>query len=385
MSEIVTPETAGEMAALLAEACDRGRKVLVRGSGSCALGRRTAAAGWLLDTRRLTGIVDYDPDELVITARAGTPLGEIEAALAERRQILAFDPVPAALALGEPATSPTIGGIVASGSAGPRRLTAGAVRDHVLGFSGVSGRGEAFKAGGRVVKNVTGFDLPKLFVGSWGSLGVLDTVTLRTLPAPRFEATLMFRTGLDRAGELMSAALRHSAAVSCAAHSDEGTMLRLEGFRASVDARFDGLARDLGSFGSAERVEAEESGRMWHRVRTLGALPPDAALWRISVPPAEGAALLATLQEEAIGWLIDWGGARLWLAVPDTGDADALRIRSMALAVGGHAVLLRASDPVRAAAGTSPRDPVAERLAERIRSAFDPRGILNPGLDIQEL
>lgn len=384
MSEIFTPETAEELAELVADAVGQGRALAVRGRGSCGLSRRMAA-DWVVETGRLAGIVDYDPDELVITARAGTPLTEIEALLRGRQQMLAFDPVPAALALGETVSDATIGGIVASGSAGPRRPTAGAVRDHLLGFSAVSGRGEAFKAGGRVVKNVTGFDLPKLFAGSWGTLGILDTVTLRTLPAPRFEASLLFSTRLDQAGAVMATALRHSAAVSCAAHSREGTLLRLEGFRPSVDARFERLARDLGAFGKAERIDGEESRRMWDAVRTLSFLPADGALWRMSVPAADGARMLAGLVDAAIAWLIDWGGARLWLAIPDSGDANASRVRAAAGASGGHAVLLRASDDVRAAAGTSPRDPVAERLATRIKAAFDPAGILNPSLDIQEL
>jgi glycolate oxidase FAD binding subunit len=384
MAEIFAPQSPEEVCELIGDARAQGRTIAVRGRGSCALSGRTSAE-WVLETGRLAGIVDYDPDELVITARAGTPLAEIEAALGERQQMLAFDPVPAAVALGERHTGATIGGIVASGSAGPRRLTAGAVRDHLLGFSAVSGRGEAFKAGGRVVKNVTGFDLPKLFAGSWGTLGILDTVTFRTLPAPRFEASLRLRVGLDQADSLMAAAMRHSAVVSCAAHSGEATLLRLEGFRPSVDARFEGLARDLADFGPVERVEGEESRRMWDGIRTLDLLPADAALWRISVPAADGIRVLAGLEELAVGWLVDWGGARLWLAVPDSGDAGATRVRGAAVEAGGHAVLLRASDGVRSAAGTSPRNPLIERLAERLKAAFDPGSILNPGLDIQEL
>jgi glycolate oxidase FAD binding subunit len=384
MSETFAPQGSEEVVELIGDARAQGRTIAVRGAGSCALSRRIAA-DWVLETGRLAGIVDYDPHELVITARAGTPLAEIEAALGERQQMLAFDPVPAAMSLGQPHEGATIGGIVASGSAGPRRLTAGAVRDHLLGFSAVSGRGESFKAGGRVVKNVTGFDLSKLFAGSWGTLGVLDTVTFRTLPAPRFEASLVLRVGLDQAGPLMAAAMRHSAAVSCAAHSSEATLLRLEGFRPSVDARFDGLARDLAGFGPAERVEGEESRQMWDGIRTLDLLPGDAALWRISVPAADGPRVLAALEELAVAWLLDWSGARLWLAVPDSGDAGASRVRGAAVEAGGHAVLLRASDEVRAAAGRSPRDPAIELLAGRLKAAFDPGGILNPGLDIQEL
>ena len=229
-------------------------------------------AAALLDMRAVAGITDYDPDELVLTARAGTPLTEIEAALGERQQMLAFEPFDHAPLFGELPGGATLGGIIAGNVSGSRRLSMGAARDHILGFTAVSGRGEALKGGGAVVKNVTGFDLPKLMAGSWGTLAVLITITMRVLPRPRTETTALFRGLSDQAANrLMSAALALPAAVSAAAHlpssraaaSYATTALRLEGFGPSVDARCRELLRALAPLGAGEVVTGEESRAFW--------------------------------------------------------------------------------------------------------------------------
>jgi len=234
-----TPASASEVEAIVREAAAERRTLAVCGGGSKrSMWLQDAAA--TLDMTAITGITDYDPDELVVTARAGTPLAEIEAALAQRQQMLAFEPFDHGPLFGEPTGRATLGGIIAGNVSGPRRISAGAARDHILGFSAVSGRGEAFKGGAAVVKNVTGFDLPKLMAGSWGTLAVLTSLTLRVLPRPRAEKTLLLGD-LDgaAANRALTLAVGSRAAVSAAAHlcSEAITGLRIEGFGPSVESR----------------------------------------------------------------------------------------------------------------------------------------------------
>ncbi|HEU4960584.1 MAG TPA: glycolate oxidase subunit GlcE [Sphingomonas sp.] len=371
------PDSGEALAEVVADCVEARRPMAIRGAGTTDI---VIDADAVIDVAAHRGIVDYDPDELVVTARSGTPLAEIEALLAARQQMLAFDPVdPKAIGGGAPGGA-TIGGVVASGNAGPRRVSAGAARDHLLGFTAVSGRGEAFKAGGRVVKNVTGFDLAKLFAGSWGTLGVLDTVTLRVLPAPRFEATLIVPCDCGEAGRIMAAALRHAVAVSCAAWCDGRALLRIDGFRPSVDARFDQLARMVDRPG-VERADGAESARLWNGVRTVAAIATTAALWRVGLPTMRGAAFAEAMTGEGFRVLIDWGGARVWLGGNDDGDGRASVIHQRAAASGGHARLVRASPAVRAHAAPPPPDAATAMLLRRLREAFDPHALFNPGLD----
>src|SRR5271170_537914 len=234
------PATAPDVELIVAEAAADKRGLEVCGGGSKRPLRMPIASAAVLDMSALAGITDYDPDELVVTARAGTPLAEIETALAERQQMLAFEPFDHGPLLGAAPGRATLGGIVAANVSGPRRLSMGAARDHILGFTAVSGRGEALKGGGAVVKNVTGFDLPKLMAGSWGTLAVLTSLTMRVLPRPRTETTLLLRGLSDEAANgVMTKAMASRVAVSAAAHlpAGESTGLRIEGFGPSVDAR----------------------------------------------------------------------------------------------------------------------------------------------------
>ncbi len=406
--ECHTPATAAEVEDAVAAAVAARRGLEIRGGGSKRLLRVPIESTALLDMRGVAGITDYDPDELVLTARAGTPLAEIEAALGERQQILAFEPFDHGPLFGAAPGRTTLGGVIAGNVSGSRRLSMGAARDHILGFTAVSGRGEALKGGGAVVKNVTGFDLPKLMAGSWGTLAVLITITMRVLPRPRTEATVLFRGLSDQAANrLMSAALALPAAVSAAAHlpSSGSTALRLEGFAPSVEARRRDLLSALAPMGAGEAVTGEESRAFWQGVRTLDALPREGhVLWRISVPPALGwraGELLAPIGARCV---YDWGGGLVWAAVSeaalrgggagDRGGAQAActRIGSIARALGGHAVLvrappamrgaLRAAAPAAADADQRPADQGLKLLHRRLKAAFDPHGILNPGLDI---
>ena len=343
----------------------------VGGGTKRTIGRPVAAD--LLDLRQLTGIVAYEPAELVLTACAATPLAEIEAALVGHAQRLAFEPPDFSVLLGTSGRQ-TIGGVLAANLAGSRRVTAGAARDHFLGFHAVSGRGEAFKAGGKVVKNVTGYDLPKLLAGSWGTLAVLTEVTIRVAPAPELDRTLVVARGsAGECLELLRAALRSPHDVSAAAVDPErGSLLRLEGFAASVEARTRALCDGLGLEPEAV-LEGPASRDVWHRQAGGAALAASPVVWRISVPPADALRVLERLEPER--YLVDWGGGLILAAY---GAVDADRVRGALTS--GHATLLKAPAGARAATHVFQPQPAAvAAAAARLRAAFDSRGILNPG------
>ncbi len=409
------PATAAEVEDAVAAAVVARRGLEIRGGGSKRLVRMPIESDALLDMRGVAGITDYDPDELVLTARAGTPLVEIEAALGERQQMLAFEPFDHGPLFGAAPGRATLGGVIAGNVSGSRRLSMGAARDHILGFTAVSGRGEALKGGGAVVKNVTGFDLPKLMAGSWGTLAVLITITMRVLPRPRTETTVLFRGLSDQAANrLMSAALALPAAVSAAAHlpssgstapSCATTALRLEGFGPSVEARCRELLSALAPVAAGEEVAGEESRAFWQGVGALDALPREGhVLWRISVPPALGWRVGEMLAPIGARCVYDWAGALVWAAVSENalhggaaGErggayAECGRIGSTARALGGHAVLVRAPSAMREALrAAAPEaadtdqglaDQGLKMLHRRLKAAFDPHGILNPGIDL---
>jgi glycolate oxidase FAD binding subunit len=365
----LVPRDAADVAAIVAGAT---RPLEPVGGGSKRqIGRPVAAD--LLDLRALVGLVSYEPAELVLTAHAATPLTAIEAELATHAQRLAFEPPDFGALLGL-ARPQTIGGVLAANLAGSRRVTAGAARDHFLGFRAVDGRGEPFKAGGKVVKNVTGYDLPKLLAGSWGTLAVLTEVTIRVVPAPELDRTLVVAAGST--GEclgLLGAALRSPHDVSAAAVDPErGSLLRLEGFAASVEARTRALCSELSCTPEAV-LEGSASRDCWHALASAAALAASPVVWRISVPPADALRVLEKLGAER--YLADWGGG-LILAAFDAVDAERVR----GALTTGHATLLKAPAEARAATPVfQPQAPAVAAAAARVRSAFDPRGILNPG------
>lgn len=376
------PDTIDQLCVLIREARTDGRRLAIRGGGSKA-GYGAPVAATALDMRGFTGIVDYDPAELVLTVRAGTPLADVEAALAARGQMLAFEPWDHSPLFGAAAGGATIGGIVAAGVAGPRRLSAGGARDHLLGFTAVSGKGEQFVAGGRVVKNVTGFDLAKLMAGSWGRLAAMTELSLKLLPRPREQATLAAE-GLDAAAAqaLMLRALGTSASIAAAAHLPAAlnagralTLLRLEGIGPSVAARGDALVRHCADQALQPLPEAEASA-CWQAVRT--AAPLDGPLlWRLQLPASAAASTAGWLDANGARWLIDWGGALLWTDWP--GDPATLRDH-IAAAADGHAALVRAPAEIRARIPAQhPRAPGVAALEARIRRAFDPDGVFETG------
>lgn len=344
------------------------------GGGTRPLG--APVAGTPLATSGMSGITLYDPGALTAVAQAGTPLAELEAALAAEGQRLPFEPMDHRTLLGT-AGSPTLGGMVAVNASGPRRVQAGACRDSLIGVRFVDGSGQIIRNGGRVMKNVTGYDLVKLLAGSHGTLGVLSEVAFKLLPVPETEATLALEGLADTdAVAAMSTALGSPFEVTGAAHRPGGqTLLRIEGFADSVRYRRTRLKALLGRFGDVALVaEAEASARLWRDIRDVApfaALPGD--VWRLSLKPSEAPALAARSGGAA---LFDWGGGLLWLCVEAGTD-----LRARLGAFSGHATLVRASAETRAQLAVFQPEPAPLRaLAEGLRQKFDPRGILNPGL-----
>lgn len=369
MSDTLQPRDEADLAEIIATATQPLEPLA--GGSKRPIGRPVAARA--LQLSALSGIIDYQPDELVLTARAATPLTEIERALGERGQRLAFEPPQLGALLGA-AGEPTLGGTLAANSSGSRRFAAGAARDHFLGFRAVSGRGERFKGGGRVVKNVTGYDLPKLLAGSWGTLAVLTEVTVRVHPAPECTRTLLFAAGtVEQAAQIFRRALAIPCDVSGAAFEPgRGVALRLEGFEPSVQSRGAQLLDALGRPEHAE-LAAEEAHRFWQQTGGGAVLADERIVWRLSVPPQECARIVRALAPER--YLVDWGGGLLWIGAQ---EADAARVRGALSS--GHALLIKAPPEVRAATAVfQPLPAPLAALTARLKAAFDPSERLNPG------
>ena len=379
MSNLVhRPADETELIGLIAEAAERGLKLELRGGGSKReIGAATDAS--VVELGCFRGVIDYDPAELVLTAGAATPLMEIEAALIAQGQALAFEPFDHGPIFERPVGAATLGGVIAAGVSGSRRLSRGAARDHLLGFRAVSGRGEAFVGGAKVVKNVTGYDLPKVMTGSWGRLAALTEVTLKVLPcAP--EALTLAITGLspDAAVAVMSKAMGSKADPAAAAHSplDGGlTTLRLEGFAPSIKAR-EQLLIDLLSEVVVRPLSADRALAVWGDLRALKPLDDGRPLWRLVVPARAAAEVIATLEPLGARWLMDWAGGLIWL----TADAAPTQVRAVAEGLGGHAALIRADETLRGSTPTfHPQSSGVAALEMRVRRAFDPAGVFETG------
>ena len=362
---------------------------LVGGATKAGIGR-PAQDEATLSSVGLTGITLYEPAEMVVAARAGTPLAEVQALLAARGQMLPFEPMDHRPLMGTTG-EPTFGAVAAANNSGPRRINAGAARDSLIGVRFVNGRGEAIKSGGRVMKNVTGLDLVKLMAGSWGTLGLLTEVTFKVLPVQERVATLAFPDLDDaRAIAALSAALGSPFELTGAAHLPAGieggsarTLMRIEGFSESIDYRLGELRRLLKRFGQPEIVEGEAGTTLWAGIRDAAAFaePRSTAVWRVSVAPTRGPAVTAAIAARRDArWFYDWGGGLIWLATEASGDAGAEVVRAAVRAQGGHATLVRAPDAVRAAVPVF--EPLAEplmRVTAGIKAAHDPHGLFNPG------
>lgn len=366
------PKSETELAAAIADATG---PLHITGGGTRPIGNPVVGAA--LSTAKLKGITLYEPGALTLVAQAGTPVADIEKALAKENQRLAFEPMDHRALLGTKG-SPTIGGIVAANVSGPRRVAVGACRDHMLGVRFVDGRGTVIKNGGRVMKNVTGYDLVKLLTGSYGTLGVLSEVSLKVLPRPDTSATISAAIDDDaRAVAAMSAALGSPFEVSGAAHDPAKgqTHLRIEGFTGSVAYRSEQLSKLLGPFGTTSISETQESEAIWTAIRDVTPLTDqDGDVWRVSLKPSDAPAAVAVLSKK--GALYDWGGGLIWVL---TTAGHNLRAELGDRA--GHATLIRASAETRAALPVfHPENPTVTALSAGLRARFDPRGILNPGV-----
>ena len=400
MTENLKPDTPEQLEEAVAWAVAEKQPLEILGQGSKHGWGRPVQAAATLDMSGLRGITLYEPEELVLSARAGTPLAEIQAALAEKNQELAFEPGDWAPLWGGAAGAGTIGGMLGCNMAGPRRIRQGAARDHFLGFSAATGRGETVKSGGRVVKNVTGYDLSKLLCGSFGTLAAMSEVTIKVLPKAEKSRTVLV-LGLDDASatKALSAALGSPHEVSGAAHlpaqvaeasevsyvraaGGPVTAVRLEGPAPSVAARCASLRQELAAFGETEELHSRNSALLWRELADLTPFvkQPELALWRMSVAPTEGARLASKILEQRPGLhFYDWGGGLLWFGLSPGGDAGEAVVRGALAGTGGHATLVRAPQEVRQEIPVLPPQPAPRAALSRlVKEAVDPHGVLTP-------
>jgi glycolate oxidase FAD binding subunit len=399
MVEVLAARDADDVAEIVAWAAAGAVPLELRAGASKAHWGRPAAAAHRLDLAAIKGVVTYEPEELVLTARPGTAIGDIEKLLAQRGQELAFEPGDWRPWLGTEgdAEGGTLGGVIACNLSGPRRVRAGAARDHFLGCKGVSGRGEAFKAGGRVVKNVTGYDVCKLLAGSHGTLAALTEITVKVLPkGEKTRTVLLF--GLDdqaavaalaqAAGSphdvsalahLPAAVARRSGVAYVAGAGAAVTAVRVEGTAVSVAYRCRALTDMFARF-KVEELHSANSQVFWREMRDVAffAAGNDRVLWRLGVPPASAPAVVAAIASAMPAeYFFDWGGGLIWLSLPP----DASAVHTVRSAVGeGHATLMRAPPAMRSAVPVFQPEPLAlAALSRRVKSSFDPKNILNPG------
>ncbi len=371
-----TPACADDLCELFHAVAASGEAIELVGGGTKRAIASPGRSARPVDMSAFGGIIDYDPAELLLTVGAAAPLAEVERLLAGEKQMLAFEPYDHGILSGGRGAA-TMGGIVGAAIAGPRRLSAGAVRDHMLAFEAVSGRGERFKGGAAVMKNVTGYDLPKLMTGSWGQLAALTSITLKVLPRPEVETTLLLSIRDDRtAVRAMAAAMGSPAEVSAAAHlPEEGlTALRLEGFAPSVAARL-AMLRSL--LGGGDVIAQAESRALWQRIREAAPFANEDFLWRASVAPSAGPVLGEALSALGGRHFYDWAGGLVWAALPRSTDQSD--VRRIAGKLGGQAMLMRAPDAMRRRLpAMHPPGPEIAALTRRIKAAFDPAAILDP-------
>lgn len=405
MAETVTPNSEDDLRDLIADALARETSLEIIGGGSKSLLGRHAPQRFKVSLSRLSQITLYEPEELVMTAGAGAPLNTIKDMLAQQGQQLAFEPPDWSALFGADngGEGQTIGGVIACNLSGPRRLAAGAARDHFLGVRAVSGRGEIFKSGGRVVKNVTGYDMCKLLAGSYGTLAAMSEVTFKVLPAgEKLRSLLVFGLDDGAAVEALGAALQSPYEISAAAHlprdiaaassvayvRDSGasvTAVRIEGHGPSVDSRLAALRELLGGYGEIEELHRHNTNDIWCEIGNVayfaGHADKDRAIWRISVPPSSAAKLAATIRARIDARAYhDWGGGLIWLSVAEGDEAEQQVVRAAIAADGSQATLIRGSASVRGRIEVfQPQKPGLAALNNRIKENFDPNGILNPG------
>jgi len=385
MSAVKTfkPNTEEECASIIME----GEAFEIQGGGSRAVGQLDDKQRNILSTAGMSGIIDYEPAEMVMIAKAGTPVSEVEKALQKGGQRMIFEPLDYRALLGTKG-KPTIGGIIATNASGPRRFVSGACRDSFLGARFVNGKGDIVKAGGRVMKNVTGLDLIKLLAGSWGTLAPMTEVTFKVVPQVETEATLVLH-GLsdEKAAQAMAASMATSCEVTGAAHLPENiaagfkdiagksaTLLRLEGFEKSVNLRVEKLQAILSAFGEQSVLNDKQTKSLWADIRDVKPFTDgsETPIWKISVAPMVGQQLVSELGAENAFY--DWQGGLVWLKMDGEPEADKIRA-AIAKLGGGHATLIRASDEQRKSSQVfQPENAAVTAISKRIREQFDPMG-----------
>ena len=388
---IYAPQNFAELEQVMVELVADKRAVNIQSGGTkTALGHETSAQD-MLDVSHLSGVIDYEPEELIVTAHAGTPLSEIEGLLQEKGQMLAFEP-PHFDRLYHKSSTGTIGGALMANLSGPRRLSAGAARDFLLGFQAVSGRGTSFRSGSKVVKNVTGYDLSKLLCGSFGTLAVLDEITLKTLPAPETSQTLVIahpewsqvagaaRAAMQTAYEASASAILpkgiHALSQNCAIAA-----IRIEGVAVSVADRIKHMQSELSSFGHADVISQDDSKALWANIRDVSTLlKPASQIWRMSLAPSASMDLVQELEAQLdCCYYADWAGGLMWFSVDDEHAHSIIR-KALQNAGGGHATLMKADKALRAEVPVfEPLAPALAHLNQRVQHSFDPYQLLNPG------
>ncbi|RFB79703.1 FAD-binding protein [Methylovirgula sp. 4M-Z18] len=384
------PTSEAEAAAFISDCAAAGKTIRILGGGTRARLARDIAADAQLSTQNLTGVTLYEPAEMVISARSGTPVREVLALIDQHNQMLPFEPLDHRTLLATTG-EPTMGGLAATNASGPRRIYAGAARDHLIGARFVNGRGEIVKSGGRVMKNVTGLDLVKVHCGAYGTLGLLTEVTFKLRPKPERVATLIYKR-LDEASaiRLLGEALGSPFEITGAAYLPIGhgrdfsrALLRIEGFDASVSYRIDELRRRFAAYATPrEALEGPDADRLWRAVRDVEFLsaPAEAPLWRLSVKPSDAAACVAHLRAiDGARYFYDLGGGLIWFTDPS--GQNAALIRDTLAAMNGHATLVRGPDALRQAVPPfSPLPAAQEKLMRSVKHAFDPQRLINPDL-----
>ncbi len=400
MEEILRPLHEEQIADIIKEANANDIPLNIIGNGSKKSVGRPSTAAQSISMDRLRSITLFQPNEMVISALAGTPVSFIEHRLSHENMELAFEPLDLGPALGQIAGQSTIGSVFATNISGPKRIRNGAARDHLIGIRGINGRGESFKSGGRVMKNVTGYDLVRGLCGSWGTLAIMTEVTMKVVPKAE-ESRTLFIEGLDDdlAINALCAAMATPFEVSGTTHLQKEfvsrlhnpefnqlnnaiTAIRIESFPSSVSYRAKRLKKELSPFGNIYELDDTRSRAFWDEMRNLSYLEGhDDPVWRISVAPRDGAKLISILSHDMdCRAAYDWSGGLIWLEVDQSSDASASDIRRVIARLGGHATLIRATEETRASINVfHPLEHTQNIITRAIKKQFDPKGILNPG------
>ena len=394
------PDTEAALAEIITSASAGTTSLEITGGGSKRAIGRPSMASHLVSTRALRGITLYEPNEMVMSARAGTLVTEVQTMLAKHNQMLAFEPTELGGLVGGETRLATIGGVFATNASGPRRVTAGAARDHLMGIRAVNGRGEIFKNGGRVMKNVTGYDLCKGLAGSWGTLAVFSEVTFKVMPKPPASTTLVMLGLSDEiAVEVLCSVMGTPYEISGAVHIQKTlavtldhmalrgqgksvTAFRLEAAPKSIIYRREKLMAALKVYGEIYDIDQQSSELFWDEMTRLSVFEAsDHPLWRISTAPTKGPVIVAAISRYMpVLAVYDWSGGLVWLDVPVTSDAGAADVRRVIASHGGHATLIRAAAATRAETDVfQTLEPGVQRISQKLKATFDPANILNPG------